>query len=130
MNSRVALITYLDGAGGDHPDQGLPGGPPPHPWLPGYAGGPRPDQGLPPAPGRPSHGLPVPPVYPDQGLPGASSPDAPVQLPVFPYDPANLPADGAPPKPTHPISGESRFKLKWSICGWYLVPAEPAPAPK
>jgi len=52
----LVLLTPL---GGEHPDQGLPGGRPPH-----VGGGPIFH------PGHPDHGLPSEPGHPDQGLPG------------------------------------------------------------
>lgn len=62
-------VHFLD-AGAGHPDQGLPGGRPPH-----VGGGPifhpgHPDHGLPSQPGHPDQGLPGQPGHPDQGLPG------------------------------------------------------------
>ena len=75
MNSRVALITFLDG--GLHPDQGLPGGGQggyPDNTLPGYGGPVDPGYGqgqpMPPHPWRPGHGRPP---RPDQGLPGSGA---------------------------------------------------------
>jgi len=128
MNSRLVLLTFLDG--GAHPDQGLPGVPgypdqglpggPVHPWLPGHiGGGPRPDQGLP--GGRPpmaGHLPAPPPVTPDNTLP-TPPPGEPVQLPVFP------PADNKPVDP------KQRYELKYSpLYGWVLVPVKDGAQPK
>jgi len=130
LNSRMAIITYVDGGGS--PDNTLPG-----------------------APVYPSQGLPGAPVYPSQGLPGL--PPGAAQLPVFPFDPTlpdnTLPGSqpgpdntlpGAPPRPdqglpsggrpTHPIAPGGRFIVKWFAClGLILVPDNtlpPTPQPK
>jgi hypothetical protein len=93
--------------GGEHPDQGLPGDPdsPGHPGhLPSRPGGggrpPRPDQGLP--GGRPGGR----PPRPDQGLPGGGGGD-PGQLPVWPVGPDQglPPIAGQPLPPTDPPPG-------------------------
>jgi len=136
MNSRIALITFLDGEGGS-PDNSLPGQPgyPSQglPWFPG-----RPDQGLPPSPGHPSQGLPGSGGRPDNSLPGGA--------PVHPWRPGHigfppvagqLPwAPGAPAYPVHlpvyppsggdgstkPIEG-TKWELRWVPCvGFVLVP--------
>lgn len=59
MQSRVALITFLDGGPVD-PGFGQIG-------LPGY-GGEYPGQGLPPSAGRPGNALPIPPVRPSNPI--------------------------------------------------------------
>jgi len=115
MNSRLAMISFIDGGGGA-PDNTLPG-------SPTY-----PSQGLPPGavqlpvfpfdPSRPDHGLPPSPGRPDQGLPGA--PPAPDQ---------GLPGGGA--RPSHPIAiaPGARFIVKWLQCyGLILVPDNSLPA--
>ena len=136
MNSRVALITFLDGGGGNYPDNALPGIPsgPVDPGFgvrppvdPGYG---RPGYGG----GYPSHGLPSSPGHPSTGFP----PNYPTTGPVFPpVGPDNtLPDTGVPPQATLPIyfpkppSGETlpiepdqKFELKYSFrFGWVLVP--------
>jgi len=110
MNSRLAIITFVDA-------------------------GATPDHGLPPAPGRPDHALP-PGVdhtlpgsqpYPDHGLPPV--PGGPVQLPVYPYDPTHPIAPGGE-RPTHPIHllPGARFVLIWLACkGLVLVPDHTLP---
>jgi hypothetical protein len=77
MNSRFALITFLDGGPVD-PGYGLPGygGGHPSQGLPGYG---HPDQGLP-GYGHPGNALPVPPVRPSQPIvlpPGVWPPSVP-----------------------------------------------------
>ena len=86
-----ALITIQDdeveGGGGGHPDQGLPGqGLHPGHRPPGQGRPPRPDQGLPGQGGRPDQGLPEPPHA--------------GHLPVWPIDPDH---PIAPPSPGHPL---------------------------
>ena len=110
MSSYFALVTPLNGFDGQpalpgqlptyppHPwfpgrlpggfpgaDNTLPGGPPAHPWLPGYGGAPGIDNSLPGGPARPWFGglpgqgggtLPAPPGYISiQPLPPTPSPD-------------------------------------------------------
>jgi hypothetical protein len=110
---------FLDGGGGNRPDNSLPGypvdpgfgvgAPPVDPGYgrPDYGGG-RPDNSLPIAPGRPSHPIHWPPVTPDNTLPG----EVPVvSLPII------LPEGG-----TKPVEPDTLFELKWSpIYGWVLV---------
>ena len=103
MQSRVALITFMDGGG--HVDNTLPGSPtyptggpvlpPGGALLPVYPFDPtRPDQGLPPAPGTP--GTPLPP-----------SPGHPSGQPIVPG---------------------KRFIVKWLACvGLILVPDQGLP---
>jgi len=101
MNSKFALITFLDGppsVGGGSPDNSLPS-------QPVY-----PSNGLP-GGGDINNGLPV---YPGR----------PVQLPVYPFDPT-VPSNELPtnPPPTiwPPVPGQ-RFKIKWLACvGLILV---------
>jgi hypothetical protein len=96
-----AYITFVDDAGGGHPDQGLPGGPPSHPGNrpPGSAGGPV-DPGW--GGGPPLHPGHRPPGsgggHPDQGLPG--QPPHAGHLPVWPVDPTH---PIAPPSPGHEL---------------------------
>ena len=134
MNSRVALITFLDGLpdSGLRPDNSLPGGGPVDPsWGvrppvdPGYGrpGGGYPSHGLP-GGGYPSHGLPgggypshqpvFPPVGPDNTLPDGTPPPE-IALPIY------LPPEVNPTPP-----GQSRkFELKYSVrYGWVLVPVK------
>jgi hypothetical protein len=154
MNSRLALIVFLDGSG-NYPDQGLPpfqggpdnslpGGRPEHPWFPGHRPE-RPDNSLPIFPGRPGQGLPGGGFpgqgRPDNSLPGqgdrpSQGPGFPTQLPVFPSDPSKPPKpDGERPDNSLPEEGKL-FELKWSpYYGWVLVPvedetAQPKPTPK
>jgi len=131
--SRMAVITFLDGDGGNYPSQGLPG-------APVY-----PSQGLPGGPNYPSQGLPGGPNYPSQGLPGF--PGFPVHLPVYPFDPTDpgfgvgrpeRPDQGLPPSPGHPDQGlpgggahpsqpihdirpGMRFMVKWLVCGGLIL---------
>jgi hypothetical protein len=124
MNSRVALITFLDG--GLHPDNALPGQglnpvdpgfgvrPPVDPGYgrPGYGGG-YPSHGLPGSGNYPSHQPVFPPVGPDNTLPeGGEEPV--VSLPII------LPEGG-----NKPVRPETRFELKYSVrFGWVLVPSQ------
>jgi hypothetical protein len=104
MNTRFALITFLDGGQVD-PGFGVPG-------LPGYGGRPdnslpgygHPDHGLPGSPGHPGNALPVPPVKPSNPItlpPGVWPPRLPPEvdnaLPPLPpeasHKPIQLPAD-------------------------------------
>jgi hypothetical protein len=135
MNARLALITFLDGDGGGHPDHTLPGGPPsavdpgfgvrppvdpgygqghplpPHPWRPGHGFPGRPDQGLPGSGAYPTPGPVPPPVTPDNTLPEGSAPPT-ISLPIV-----------LPPDPV--VDTERLFELKYSVrYGWVLVPVE------
>ena len=132
MNSRLALIVFLDSSGNYpdnslpgipvYPDQGLPGsqpgpdnslpgGRPPHPWFPGHRPN-RPDQGLP-GGGYPGQGRP------DQGLPPFAT-----QLPVFPFDPSKPPSNARPDNDL-PLREGQRFEVKWSpYYGFVLVPVD------
>jgi hypothetical protein len=151
MNSRVALITFLDGYSGAHPDQGLP-------EAPAY-----PDQGLPPgfSPVDPGFGV-RPPVDPGYGRPGYSPvdpgygqgrpphistgpiygggrPTHPIALP--PVGPDNtLPEGTPPPQVSLPIilptprpdnslpEPDQKFELKFSFrFGWVIVAVEEPP---
>ena len=120
MNSRMALITYLDGGTGAGPDNTLPGSPayPSHGLPPGAVQLPVfpfdptvPDNTLPGAPGYPSTGLPPSPGHPSTGLP--PSPGHPSGQPIVPG---------------------GRFVVKWLAChGLILVPDNtlpPTPEPK
>ena len=126
MNSRLALITFLDGAGGGYPDNTLPGGPPNYPSGgpvfpggfvdPGYG---RPSWGGPPhigggpvhPPNYPTGGPVFPPVTPDNTLPDNSQPPQ-ISLPII-----------LPPSPV--VDGERKFELKYSVrFGWVLVAVE------
>ena len=114
MQSRVALITFMDGGG--QVDNTLPGSPsyptggpvlpPGGALLPVYPFDPtRPDQGLPPTPGHPSQGLP-----PAPGTPGTP-------LPPSPGHPSG-----------QPIIPGRRFVVKWLACsGLILVPDNELP---
>ena len=138
MNSRLALITFLDGAGG-HPDNTLPGAPPNYPsGGPVYPGGPV-DPGYGhghPAPPYPSGGpvWPGGPVDPGYGH-GHPRPPYPTGGPVFPpVTPDNtLPDNSQPPQislpiilpPSPVVDGEKKFELKYSVrFGWVLVAVE------
>jgi hypothetical protein len=134
MNSRVALITFLDGQSGNVPDNTLPSAPvyPSHglpgfggavdpgfgvrpPVDPGYGrpgfGGGHPSTGFP--PNYPSTGPVFPPVGPDNTLPDSpSTPPPQISLPIY------LPSGG-----TKPVEPEAKFELKYSFrFGWVLVP--------
>ena len=108
MQSKFAMITFLDGA------PGIPGAP---------------DNSLPGAPAYPGNALPGVPGYPDNSLPGM--PGRPVHLPVYPFDPTapdnSLP--GAPPAVDNglPVPGK-RYVVKWLACvGLILVPDNSLP---
>jgi hypothetical protein len=113
MQPYLALITPI-GAG--HPDQGLPGAPPPQPSHPIVLPGvPDPYPGSPSHPiyitGNPSQPIYIPPGYwggsnphPDQGLPG-SQPHPDQGLPPNSGGQPSHPIAGLPPGvPTHPIT--------------------------
>jgi hypothetical protein len=107
MNSKLALITFMDGGGGSI-DNSLPGAP----VYP--SGGPVPPGGaLLPV-------YPFDPTRPDNSLPGGGVPDN------------SLPP--APARPVQPIAPGGRFIVKWLACqGLILVPDNslpPAPEPK
>lgn len=148
MNSKLAVITFLEsgpvdpGYGvpgfGGYPDQGLPGGSGGHPWLPGHLGGPRPDQGLPGGGAHPWFPGRVGGPRPDQGLPGSGNypTTGPVPTPP-PVTPDNsLPTTPSTPPPqislpiylppsTKPIEPDAAWELKYSVrFGWVLVPIE------
>jgi len=119
MNSRMAVITFLDGGGGGQIDNSLPGGAPVYP-----------SHGLPPGAVQ----LPVfpfDPTVPDNSLPGGGRPDN--SLPPAPGRPDNsLPGGGYPSH--QPIVPGRRFVVKWLACtGLILVPDNtlpPTPEPK
>ena len=139
MNSRVALITFLDGGGGNYPDNSLPGGPPNYPNQ-GLPGGPNYPSGGPvfpggpvdpgygqghPRPGHPSTGFPpnypsggpvFPPIGPDNTLPdNETTPPPSISLPIV------LPPQINPVPPGH----TRKFELKYSVrYGWVLVLVE------
>ena len=104
MPSRLAIITFIDGQGGNYPSNELPGIPGfPDNTLPGGGGG-RPDQGLP---------------------PGATT------LPVFPFDPTidnSLPG-APPPMPDQGLPRPGRkYVVKYLACkGLILVPDNTLP---
>jgi len=144
MNSRVALITFLDDSG-NRPDNTLPGVPgypthpiapgglPPHVWPrppqgpvdPGYGVGAPVDPGwgvgLPPhVSGGPIYpgGYPTPgPIFPPVGPDNTLPPTAPppqVSLPIV------LPEGG-----TKPVEPDQKFELKYSFrFGWVIVPVD------
>jgi len=144
MNSRIALITYMDGSGGAGPDNSLPGSPayPSHGLPPGAVQLPVfpfdptiPDNSLPGSQPGIDNSLPGGrPERPDNSLPpvlGAGRPDQ--GLPPSPGRPDNsLPP--APARPVQPIAPGGRFVVKWLAChGLILVPDNslpPAPEPK
>jgi hypothetical protein len=107
MHSRLALVTFVDGHGGDKPDNSLPG------------------QG-----GRPDNSLPggERPVDPGYGVP---APGTPVQLPVYPFDPTidnSLPGGRPPHASQMPIYPGAKFVVKWLTCkGLVLVPDNSLP---
>lgn len=150
MNSRVALITFLDGPGGGHPDNTLPG-------SPAY-----PDNSLPPGfqPVDPGFGV-RPPVDPGYGRPGWSPvdpgfgqgrpphistgpvyggrPTNPIALPPVTID-NTLPEGTPPPQVSLPIylpaprpdnslpEADQKFELKFSLrFGWVIVAVEEPP---
>lgn len=123
-------LAPLGGGGGVDPGYGIPeGGGGEHPWFPGYGRPDRPDQGLP--GGRPPHiggrppgqgvNLPTHPIYrPDKPTPPGASPDAGLWVvayvpgkgfkwvsvtPGVPEKPAPLPPD--PETPTTPPETET-----------------------
>ena len=127
MQSRVALITFLDGGAGNYPDNSLPtppvypsGGPifPGGPVDPGYGHGhPRPPHtgGGPIVPPVYPGGGPIfPPVGPDNTLPdNGTTPPPQISLPIV-----------LPPtiNPTPPGRNQ-KFELKYSVrFGWVIVP--------
>jgi len=105
MASRLAIITFIDGQGGNYPDQGLPGVPVfPDNTLPGGGLVNRPDNSLP---------------------PGATT------LPVFPFDPTidnSLPG-APPPMPDQGLPRPGRkYVVKYLACkGLILVPDNSLP---
>jgi len=138
VQSRMALITFLDNNSGGYPDNSLPGG--------GY-----PSQGLPGSPNYPTGG----PILPPGG----------VTLPVFPFDPTdpgygqgrpgNRPDNSLPGRPNRPdnslpgsggrpdnsLPGSSnrpsnelpcpgkKYVVKWLACqGLILVPDNELPS--
>jgi len=114
MNSKIAMITFLDGSGGQI-DNTLPGGgypsgqpiiPPGGALLPVYPFDPtRPDNSLPPSAGRPDNSLPTQPGHPDNSLPGGGHVSG------------------------QPIVPGKRFVVKWLACsGLILVPDNELPA--
>lgn len=112
MNSRMAVITFMDNGSGGAPDNSLPSGGYPSHGLPG--------QGLPP-------GAVTLPVFPfDPTVPDNSLPTPPV-TPGTPLPPS-------PGRPVQPIAPGGRFVVKWFAChGLILVPDNTlpsAPAPK
>lgn len=115
--SRLALITFLGGGGGDV-DPGFGVTPPVYP-----------SHGLPGSPGHPSTGPIYGGGYPSQGLPGGGHISL---LPVFPFDPTLSPDQGLPadqPEAGHelPRPGK-RYVVKWLAChGLILVPDQGLP---
>jgi hypothetical protein len=114
MQSKFAMITFLDGTIPGVPDNSLPGVPP-----------------------SPGNALPGVPGFPDNSLPGV--PGRPVHLPVYPFDPTapvgpdnSLPGGGtAPPTVDNglPVPGK-RYIVKWLACvGLILVPDNALPVP-
>jgi hypothetical protein len=105
MNSRMAVITFMDSDNDNRPDNSLPGGAPGHP-----------SQGLPPG----AVTLPVfpfDPTLPDQGLPPTTPPPTPGQ-----------PLPTPPVRPSQPIAPGGRFVVKWFAChGLILVPDNALP---
>lgn len=103
---QLYVILPVGGGGGEHPDQGLPGGQGGYPSQPIYHPG-HPDHGLPPFPsqglpggggypsqpiyhpGHPDHGLPP---FPDQGLPGGGG-NGGTPVPEDVYTPAPIPEE-------------------------------------
>jgi len=122
MNSKFAIISFLDGGGGGQIDNSLPGSPtyptggpvlpPGGALLPVYPFDPtRPDNSLPPGSGRPDNSLPGSQPGVDNTLPGGGG------------------------YPSHqPIRPGGRFIVKWLACsGLILVPDNtlpPTPEPK
>ena len=109
MQSKMALITFMDGGGGSI-DNTLPGGggslPPGAVQLPVF---------------------PFDPTVPDQGLPG-SQPGVDNTLPTQPGHPSQgLPGGGG--HPSHqPIVPGKKFIVKWLACtGLILVPDNTLP---
>jgi len=114
MNSRMAVITFMDDGQAGRPDNALPGQPtypsagplpPGAVTLPVFPFDPTvPDNALPGAPGHPSTGLP-----PSPGTPGTPLP----------------PSAG---RPIQPIAPGYRFVVKWFAChGLIMVPDNTLP---
>jgi len=120
MNSRPALITFLDGGGGQ-PDNSLPG-------SPNY-----PSQGPTPPGAVTLPVFPFDPTRPDNSLPG-SQPGMDNTLPGQPGVPTNPIAPGGERPSYQPIVPGKRFIVKWLACtGLILVPDQslpPTPEPK
>ena len=105
MQSRMAIITFTDGDGGNRPDNSLPGG----------SG--RPDNSLPP-------GAVTLPVFPFDPTIDNSLPTNPPTPPVTPGTPLPTP----PVRPVNPIAPGGRFVVKWFAChGLILVPDNSLP---
>jgi hypothetical protein len=141
MQSRLVLLTFLDGSGGgNYPDNTLPGQPVyPNQGLPPNQGGPV-DPGFgvrPPVDpgygrpgfggGHPSHPIYNPPIYPSGGPvfppigPDNTLPDNETTPPPSLSLPIVLPPQINPVPPGH----TRKFELKYSVrYGWVLVPAE------
>jgi len=115
MQSKMALITFMDGDG-SRPDNSLPGGLPPGAvQLPVFPFDPTIDNSLPGSGGRPDNSLPTQPGHPDQGLP--TQPGHPSQ---------GLPGGGH--VSGQPIVPGRKFVVKWLACvGLILVPDNTLP---
>ena len=111
-----AIITVLEGSGGEHPahpivipPDSIAPGVPTHPiYIPVY-----PDQGLPEEQPHPDQGLPGDQPYPDQGLPGEQPhPEHPIIIPPdaiapgVPEHPIVIPPDGSPPYVDNTLPGD------------------------
>ncbi len=116
MQSKMALITFMDGDGGTRPDNSLPGGLPPGTvQLPVFPFDPTIDNSLPGSGGRPDNSLPGSQPGVDNTLPG--SPTYPAQ---------GLPGGGH--VSGQPIVPGKKFIVKWLACtGLILVPDNTLP---
>ena len=115
MQSKMALITFMDGDGG-RPDNSLPGGLPPGAvQLPVFPFDPTIDNSLPGSGGRPDNTLPGSQPGVDNTLPGS---------PTYPSQ--GLPGGGH--VSGQPIVPGRKFIVKWLACvGLILVPDNTLP---
>jgi hypothetical protein len=144
MNSKFALITFLDSGAGGPVDPGYgvpgPGQPPVGIWpSPGHPAHPIAPGGVPGVPTHPIYQPPYPstgPGFPTHPIAPGGQPPYPSHQPVFPpVTPDNtLPSVPGEPPPTvslpivlpptnKPVEPDALFELKWSpMYGWVLVP--------
>jgi hypothetical protein len=124
-------LAYIHELTGSHPDQGLPGGRPPH-----VSGGPIIP---PPLPGVwPPEATPTPPIF----IPPAGEVSNPIVIPGTPTHPITLPPGVYPPLP--PTGAQDKYAILVLVVGvgwrWVVVdpgasvgtplPTPPSPSPK